>query len=105
MAGRLDCLLIGYYEPPFGEYERLVRRFGPRSEAYRDLEFSFVNVGDQKLDYVGLMNRAYDRSHGREPRAGDRPTFVSGEIPNLGAVYLCAFLRRHGFEAEYVNLL
>src|SRR5262249_6445763 len=32
-----DCLVVGYNEPPFSDYERLIRTFGEDSEAYRDL--------------------------------------------------------------------
>src|SRR5689334_11841468 len=104
MSSRLDCLVIGYYEPPFEEYERMIRRFGEQSEAYRDLRYSFVEIDGAKRDYVGLLNYAYEAAHGPRP-TGAKPTFLSGEIPNLAAVYLCAFLRRQGFSAEYVNLV
>jgi radical SAM PhpK family P-methyltransferase len=99
----LDCIVIGYYEPPFPEYEALVRRYGARSTAYRDLRFSFVDVDAAKLNYVDLLNYAYAKSHHAEgaPRA---ETFLSGDIPNLAAVYLCSFLRARGFTAEYINL-
>jgi len=104
MTSRLDCLVIGYYEPAFGEYEALIRQFGERSEAYRDLRYSFVDMDGAKLDYTGLLNYAYDATHA--PRATvAKPTFLSGVIPNLAAVYLCAFLRRQGLAAEYVNLV
>jgi radical SAM PhpK family P-methyltransferase len=104
MAPRLDCVVTGYYEPPFEEYERTIRRFGVRSEAYRDLKYSFVNADGAQLDYIGLMNHVYDATHSRS-RERRRPTFVSGEVPNLAATYLCAFLKRRGLEAEYVNLV
>lgn len=104
MPARLDCLLIGYYEPPFEEYERLIRRFGERSEPYRDLRMSMVDLAGGKTDYVGLLNRAYAAARQTEPGAGQKPTFVSGEIPSLAASYLCAFLRRRGWSADYVNL-
>ncbi len=93
----LDCLTIGYNDPPFADYERLIRRYGEDSEAYRDLKFSFVEVDGRKLNYVDLLNLVA-RS------AGHEATFASGEIPNLAAVYLTNFLRRRGLSSEYVNL-
>ena len=41
----LDCLVIGYNELPFERYESFLHTYGEDSEAYRDLKFSFVNLG------------------------------------------------------------
>lgn len=103
-ANNLDCVVIGYNELPFEQYERFLRNYGEESEAYRDLKFSFVNVGGRKLDYPGLLNyavgQAYPAGVGTRTPAG----FRSGDIPNLAAVYLTNFLRRRGLRADYVNL-
>lgn len=56
MGSKLDCIVIGYNELPFDQYESFLRNFGENTEAYRDLKFSFVDLGNRKLDYVGLMN-------------------------------------------------
>jgi len=102
-ASSLDCVVIGYNELPFEQYERFLRNYGEESEAYRDLKFSFVNVGDRKLDYPGLLNYAVGLAHAGG--GGRRPAeFRSGDIPNLAAVYLTNFLRRRGFRSEYINL-
>jgi p-methyltransferase len=98
----LDCLTIGYYEPGFEEHERLLHQLGEDSEAYRDLQYSFVDLGDRKLTYAGLLSYAYRLAHGLDPNGED--AFKSGDIPNLAAVYLTSFLRRRGLRAEYVNL-
>ncbi|MBZ5521413.1 MAG: PhpK family radical SAM P-methyltransferase [Acidobacteriia bacterium] len=87
---------------PFDKYEPLIRRYGEDSEVYRDLKFSFVDIGGKPTNYVDLMNLAL-----RAASAGqERPVapFRSGEIPNLAAVYLCNFLRRHRLGARYINL-
>ena len=52
----LDCIVIGYNEVPFQHYESFLRNYGENSEAYRDLKFSFVDMGGVKMDYVGLLN-------------------------------------------------
>lgn len=99
---RLDCVVIGYNEPPFGEYEEMLLNYGEQAEAYRDLKFSFVNTGEHKLTYIGLLNHVYDLAHNRG--SGQREEFLSGEIPNLAAVYLTNSLRKRGQSAEYINL-
>lgn len=97
---RLGCVLIGYNETPFAEYEGLLRGCGEDSEAYRDLKFSFVDLpGVGKVTYVDLLNHVFSRALGT---AAD--TFRSGDIPNLAAAYLNHYLRRRGIWAETVNL-
>jgi p-methyltransferase len=94
-----DCIVIGFNEPPFERYEALVRNYGDDSEAYRDLRFSFVDVGGRKLTYVDLLNQAYAWAGAEPPRH-----FKSCDIPNLAAVYLANFLRKRGVAADYINL-
>src|SRR5436853_1581565 len=99
----VDCIVIGYNDIPFEEYEQLILRYGPHSEAYRDLKHSFIEIGDQKLNYVGLLNHVSSAAADvREPRASD--FFKAGDIPNLAAVYLASFLTRRGYSARYINL-
>lgn len=98
----LDCVVIGYNELPFDRYETLLRQYGEESEAYRDLKFSFINFGDKKLNYVGLLNHVLELA-GHGNGKGLRP-FESGDIPNLAAVYLTNFLRKRGHYTKYINL-
>jgi radical SAM PhpK family P-methyltransferase len=100
-----DCIVIGYNEVPFERYESFLRNYGEDTEAYRDLRFSFVDLKDKKLDYIGLLNHV-DGLARAESGAGERPGggFKSGDIPNLAAVYLTNFLRNHGHTARYINL-
>ena len=98
----LDCVVIGYNELPFDRYETLLRQYGEESEAYRDLKFSFINFGDKKLNYVGLLNHVLELA-GHGNGSGMRP-FESGDIPNLAAVYLTNFLRKRGHHTKYINL-
>ncbi|HEX2254145.1 MAG TPA: PhpK family radical SAM P-methyltransferase [Thermoanaerobaculia bacterium] len=100
---RLDCVVIGYNDPPFERYAGLLRQYGEDSEAYRDLKTSFVEIDGCKLNYVDLMNFAWERAHGGGDGVGAAP-FKSGEIPNLAAAYLTNALRRRGRSADYVNL-
>jgi len=97
----LDCLIIGYNDPPFESYERLIRSYGKDSEAYRDLQFSFVDMDGSPRTYVDLLN--YVRREAAGAGAPVKPLY-SGDIPNLAAAYLASFLRKYGFSAEYINL-
>jgi radical SAM PhpK family P-methyltransferase len=96
-ASTLDCVVIGYNDPPFEAYEQLLRQYGEDSEAYRDLRLSFIELDGRKLNYVDLLNH-FARL------AGNGGGYISGEIPNLAAAYLTSFLRRRGLRAEYINL-
>ena len=99
---KLDCVVIGYNEIPFENYESFLRNYGEDSEAYRDLKFSFVNLGGGRLDYMGLLNRVNLLAAGGDASAVEE--LRSGDIPNLAAAYLTNFLNRRGIGAEYINL-
>ena len=101
---QLDCVVIGYNEIPFERYEGFLRSFGEETEAYRDLKFSFVNVGGRKMDYMGLLNHTVARAKYDGDGLTPEETFKSGDIPNLAAVYLTNFLRKRGHGAQYINL-
>jgi radical SAM PhpK family P-methyltransferase len=102
----LDCVVIGYNELPFERYEQFLRNYGEEAEAYRDLKFSFVDLGSQKLDYVGLLNYAHRLANGNGNGNGSpsKSEFKSGDIPNLAAAYLTNFLTRKGLQARSINL-
>ena len=100
-ARKLDCIVIGYNEPPFETYETTVRRYGEDSEAYRDLKFSFVTIAGKPLSYIDLMNHARALAH---PASTPQDDLKSGDIPNLAAVYLTHFLRTYGHSADFINL-
>lgn len=100
----LDCVVIGYNELPFEQYEGFLRAYGEESEAYRDLKFSFMDVNGKKLDYIGLLNYVFSRAYRNGEPLSTSEQFKSGEIPNLAAVYLTNFLRHRGHQARYINL-
>ncbi len=106
---QLDCVVIGYNELPFDRYENFLRTYGEESEAYRDLKFSYVETGTQKLDYIGLLNHVYTAAHGNGHNGNGngghaRQEFLSGDIPNLAAAVLTNYLNTRGFEARAINL-
>src|SRR5689334_12843492 len=98
MSEQLECVVIGYNETPFEEYEALLRGYGADSEAYRDLRFSFVNIDGRNMNYIGLLNHVLQlaKANGGELKSCD--------IPNLAAVYLTHYLRMRGYQARYINL-
>lgn len=97
----LDCVVIGYNEVPFEQYMSLLGNCGKSSPAYRDIKLSFVDLNGAPRNYVDLMNMSED---GLSVAQRGGPRFVSGEIPNLAAVYLSNFLRRRGLTTRYINL-
>lgn len=104
MSKQLDCVVIGYNETPFEEYEALLRGYGADSEAYRDLRFSFVNINGRNMNYIGLLNHVLKLAtvNGGELKGEDE--LKSCDIPNLAAVYLTHYLRMRSYEARYINL-
>lgn len=100
----LDCVVIGYNELPFEQYEGFLKAYGEESEAYRDLKFSFMDLNGKKLDYIGLLNYVVSRAYRNGEPLSTNERFKSGEIPNLAAVYLTNFLRYRGHQARYINL-
>jgi radical SAM PhpK family P-methyltransferase len=98
-VARVDCIIVGYNESPFAAYEATLKQYGEASEAYRDLQYSFVELDGRKLNYVDLMNRVYAEAHGEHHRE-----LRSGELLNLAAAYLTSFLRRRGHTVAVVNL-
>ena len=100
----LDCIVVGYNETPFDTYEGMLKRYGEDSEAYRDLKFSFVDLGDRKLNYPGLMNYAYNLATAGTNEPDKTDEFRSGEIPNLAAAYLMNYLQRRGYKTRHINL-
>jgi radical SAM PhpK family P-methyltransferase len=99
-----DCIIVGYNEMPFPRFEQAVRRFGVRSAAYRDLQFSFVNIDGEPHTWVDLLNHSERRARLGSGTHNGFADYRCGDIPNLAAVYLTNFLRRRGLTAEYVNL-
>ena len=104
MGQQLDCVVIGYNETPFEEYEALLRGYGADSEAYRDLRFSFVNINGRNMNYIGLLNHVLKLATVNGGGLKGEDELKSCEIPNLAAVYLTHYLRMRSYEARYINL-
>lgn len=100
----LDCIVIGYNDPPFDTYESLIRNYGDHSEAYRDLKLNFVNLFGRRLPYLDLLNAVLCQMQPQEPSALSPFPLRSGAIPNLAAAYLTAYLQRQDLHAAFINL-
>lgn len=103
MTNPADCIVVGYNEIPFEKYVELLGNYSQESEAYRDLKFSFVNLEGRRTNYVNLLNHALKTARPEVAFDADGP-FKSGDIPNLAAVYLSNFLRKHSLRSNYINL-
>jgi len=101
---QLDCVVVGYNEMPFRNYEKFLGNYGEDSVAYRDLKFSFVDFEGEKRDYPDLLNRVVSLASRGGEKLSPRQEFKSGDIPNLAAVYLTNYLRRRSYQAQYINL-
>ena len=88
MASPLDCIVIGYNESPFDEYESIVRRYGEDTEAYRDLRFSFLDVGGRKVHL--------------HPRAGHTASDLTIELQDPSVVF-CGDLVWNAMFPNYVD--
>ncbi|MEV6704442.1 PhpK family radical SAM P-methyltransferase [Micromonospora wenchangensis] len=97
---RLDCLVIGYNDTPFGRHLDLVSRKGSQAIEYRTARHDHVRFDGQRLPYMDLLAELDRRRSG----AGTGHVgFHIGEVPNLAAVYLTSHLRQHGYEADFVS--
>jgi radical SAM PhpK family P-methyltransferase len=92
MRQRPDVVIIGYNEVPFRHYLSTLTQYGKESEAYRDLRMNFFDRSDQPYTYVDVLNEV---SNGK---------YLSCDIPNLAAVYLCNYLKKREISCDFINL-
>ncbi len=100
----VDCLVIGHNEVPFVEYERRLSRYGKESVAYRELRLNFVDLHGVPTTYLDLLNWCEEQDREALSGVARHRRYLSGDIPNLAAVYLTSYLNRKGHSARYVNL-
>lgn len=99
MAKTMDCLLIGHNEMDLADYEQRVRKFGEKSEAYRDLGFSIVEVDGELYTPVDLLNR-FRFDSGASFRNG---TSLRHSELSPAIAYLGTYLARRGFTFDFIN--
>lgn len=100
MMKTIDCLLIGYNEMNFTEYEETISRMGKNSGAYRDLALNFIRYNKKPHSIVDAFNSFYcsERHNGEFIKPLD-----VGESFSAAIAYLGTYLHRRGFSFDYVN--
>lgn len=96
--GAMDCLLIGYNEPDFNQYEAVLRSMGQHSGAYKDLNLNFVELENKKYPPVGLLNEVRKRVTGKESHLN------CAEPLSLAVAYLSSYLEKRGLRTDYINV-
>lgn len=89
-----DCLIIGFSELPWKDYEALVRSMGEQSPTYRDLALAFTR-------FNGEPRRALDVINYYHP---SRAPLHNADFMWPVVLYLSTYLSRNDFTYDYVNL-
>jgi radical SAM PhpK family P-methyltransferase len=95
----IDCFLLGFYDPPFAEYMKMMRGMGTRSGAYRDLALAFVELEGRPERALDVLTRLTSESQARLGRPFNNGDFLWPVI-----TYLKTYLTRRGFMVDYANL-
>jgi len=95
---RLDCVVIGYNEGDFGDYQVMCERAGPGTPEYQIMRSEHLVVDSQAMPWLDAFSRLRNRGAKRSDR------YHVGEVFNLASLYLTSYLRRRGLRAEPVSL-
>jgi anaerobic magnesium-protoporphyrin IX monomethyl ester cyclase len=94
----LDCLVLGFYDYAFDRYVEMVRAMGEASGAFRDLALAFVQIESRPLRALDVITRFRDET------IGTAPPLHNTDFLWPAVAYLTSYLRRRGFDVDYVNL-
>jgi anaerobic magnesium-protoporphyrin IX monomethyl ester cyclase len=97
MSG-LDCVVIGYNEGNFDDYQVMCERAGPGTPEYQIMRSEHLVIDDKAMPWLD----AFSLLRGGAEGGGGR--YHVAEVFNLAALYLTSYLRRHGMRAEPVSL-
>ncbi|MFI7020082.1 PhpK family radical SAM P-methyltransferase [Streptomyces sp. NPDC050164] len=100
MNSVLDCIVIGYNDPPLSFHEHRLMAQEEASPERRVFMREHLLLDGERLAPMDVINHGMKAS----TKPGEHPYYHVGEVPNLAAVYLTSFLRNKGFQAEYVSL-
>jgi len=95
-----DCLVIGFNDSNFEEYEEMVRSMGTESGAYRDLSLAFINYEGKPRRSIDILNHFYFQNKGGEVV---KPLHNADFLWPV-VTYLSTYLSRRGYSFDYVNL-
>ncbi len=99
MNNKIDCLLIGHNEMNFEEYEKVVKRMGAKTPAYRDLNLNFIQYKNKPYSAPEIFNMFY-YSDGYMDEYGK---LSLGDTFSAAISYLGTYLHRRGFSFDFVN--
>ncbi|MEW5928297.1 MAG: PhpK family radical SAM P-methyltransferase [Gemmatimonadota bacterium] len=97
MHSVIDCVVVGYNDASFSEFLERTEMSKDHSGGYRHLLVNSLAFRGQRVKYPELLNATMEAATGVPSR------FHVGRMPNLGAITLVSFLRRHDLRAELVN--
>ncbi|GIE99510.1 PhpK family radical SAM P-methyltransferase [Paractinoplanes rishiriensis] len=100
MVQGLDCLVLGYNDPPFSNHEQRVLNRGPDFPDRRIFMRDHLVVDGSRLPYMDVINH-YVGERGIGPPDS---YYHVGEVANLAAVYLTSFLVQRGCTATFASL-
>jgi radical SAM PhpK family P-methyltransferase len=100
MEAPLDCVVIGYNDPPFSFHEHRIMAQEERSPERRAFMREHLLLNGTRMPCMDVVNH-YARS---SQKVGANPYYHVGEVPNLAAAYLASYLRKQHLTAEYVSL-
>ena len=95
----VNCLILGFYDYPFADYVTMLRAMGTDSGAYQDLSLAFVEHEGEPMRALDILNRFYF-----EDRLLPERPFHNADFLWPVVYYLTTYLRRRGYEIDYVNL-
>ena len=93
----LDCIIIGFNDADVGPMVEARRRMGSSSGAFRQMLGSVFQHDDTWIHHVNLLNAAIQEATGKNPQLNTM------ELPGLAVCYLASYLKRRGFEVDFVN--
>jgi radical SAM PhpK family P-methyltransferase len=100
MEKNIDCLLIGHNDMDFWEYEKIIRRMGVNSCAYRDLKRNVIQFQHRPRHLSDVFNLFYCQHHA----SGLSITPLSlADNFSAAIAYLGTYLRRQGLTLDFIN--
>ncbi len=100
MRKKIDCLFIGHNQLNFSEFEKYAKSMGVNSDAYRDLNLTFIQH-DRKL-YTA--SEIFSHLYYNEGKVVDEFGHMSiDDTFNTAIAYLGTYLSRRGFSIDYIK--
>lgn len=95
----IDCLIIGHNEMNFADYEDKIRKMGPHTSAYRDLELNFIRHNQRPYTAAEVFNLFFSSPES----SGQNKPLAMSETFSATISYLGTYLNRRGFSFDWLN--